>query len=186
MALDEIYKFEKEHMLKSIDALKRDFQTLRSGKVNISILDNIHVNYYGSSVTLSQVASIMAVDAVTISVSPWEKKILRDVERAIAEANIGVNPNNDGESIKLYFPPMTVEQRQENAKHAKAMGEKAKIAIRNIRKEANDKIKKLEKDKVLSEDLVKKSESEVQKITDEFIKTADDLVKQKEAELLKV
>ncbi|MDR0407520.1 MAG: ribosome recycling factor [Campylobacteraceae bacterium] len=186
MAVDEIYKFEKEHMSKSIDALKRDFQTLRSGKVNISILDNIYVNYYGSSVALNQVASIMAVDAVTISVSPWEKKILKDIERAIAEANIGINPNNDGESIKLYFPPMTVEQRQESAKHAKAMGEKAKIAIRNIRKEANDKIKKLEKDKILSEDLTKKGESEVQKITDDFIKTVDELVKQKEAELLKV
>ncbi|MDR1554473.1 MAG: ribosome recycling factor [Campylobacteraceae bacterium] len=186
MSLDEIYKFEKEHMSKSIEALKRDFQTLRSGKVNISILDNIHVNYYGSSVALNQVASIMAVDAVTISISPWEKKIVKDIERAIAEANIGVNPNNDGESIKLYFPPMTVEQRQENAKHAKAMGEKAKIAVRNIRKEANDKIKKLEKDKLLSEDLVKKGEGEVQKITDDFIKTVDDLVKQKETELLKV
>jgi ribosome recycling factor len=186
MALDEVYKFEKEHMSKSIESLKRDFQTLRSGKVNISILDNVYVNYYGTPTALNQVASIMAVDAVTISISPWEKKILRDIERAIAEANIGVNPNNDGESIKLYFPPMTVEQRQENAKHAKAMGEKAKIAIRNIRKEANDKIKKFEKDKVLSEDLVKKGESEVQKITDDFIKIVDDIVKQKESELLKV
>jgi ribosome recycling factor len=186
MALDEIYKFEKEHMSKTIDTLKRDFQTLRSGKVNISILDNVFVNYYGSSVALSQVASIMAIDAVTINVSPWEKKILKDVERAISEAKIGVNPNNDGESIKLYFPPMTVEQRQENAKHAKAMGEKAKIAIRNIRKEANDKIKKLEKDKILSEDLAKKGEGEVQKITDDFTKTADELVKQKEVDLLKV
>ncbi|MDR3177701.1 MAG: ribosome recycling factor [Campylobacteraceae bacterium] len=186
MSLDEVYKFEKEHMSKSIDALKRDFQTLRSGKVNITILDNINVNYYGSLTAINQVASIMAVDAVTISIAPWEKKILKDIERAISEANIGVNPNNDGESIKLYFPPMTVEQRQENAKHAKAMGEKAKIAIRNIRKEANDKIKKLEKDKILSEDLVKKGESEVQKITDDFIKAVDDLVKQKESELLKV
>jgi ribosome recycling factor len=186
MDLNEVYKFEKEHMSKSIDALKRDFQTLRSGKVNISILDNIHVDYYGTPTPLNQVASVMATDAVTISVSPWEKKILKDIERAIAEANIGVNPGNDGDSVKLYFPPMTVEQRQDSAKHAKAMGEKARVAIRNIRKEANDKIKKLEKDKVLSEDMVKKGESEVQKITDDFIKTVDDLVKQKEAELLKV
>lgn len=186
MELNEIYKFSKEHMSKSIDALKRDFQTLRSGKVNISILDNIHVDYYGTLTPLNQVASVMAVDAMTISVTPWEKKILKDVERAIAEANIGVNPNNNGESVKLHFPPMTTEQRQENAKNAKAMGEKVKVAIRNIRKDANDKVKKLEKDKVLSEDMVKKGENEVQKITDDFIKSVDDLVKQKEAELLKV
>ncbi|MDR2635498.1 MAG: ribosome recycling factor [Campylobacteraceae bacterium] len=184
--LDEVYKFEKEHMNKSIEALRRDFQTLRSGKVNISVLDNIHIDYYGSPTQLNQVASIMAVDAVTITISPWEKKLVKDIERAIAEANIGVNPNSDGDGVKLYFPPMTTEQRQENAKHARAFGEKARVAIRNIRKEANDKIKKLEKDKVLSEDMVKKGENEVQKITDEFIKTVDELVKQKESELLKV
>jgi ribosome recycling factor len=184
--LDEVYKFEKEHMNKSIEALRRDFQTLRSGKVSISVLDNIHIDYYGSPTALNQVASIMAVDAVTISIAPWEKKLVKDIERAIAEANIGVNPNSDGDGVKLYFPPMTMEQRQENVKHAKAFGEKAKVAIRNVRKEANDKIKKLEKEKTLSEDVVKKGENEVQKITDEFIKTVDELVKQKESELLKV
>ncbi|MFV0481026.1 MAG: ribosome recycling factor [Campylobacteraceae bacterium] len=186
MELNAIYNFEKEFMNKSIDALKRDFQTLRSGKVNISILDNVHVDYYGSQTPLNQVATVLTTDATTISITPWEKKIMKDIERAIQEANIGVNPNNDGESVKLFFPPMTVEQRQESAKNAKGMGEKAKIAIRNTRKEANDKIKKLEKDKVLSEDLVKKGENEVQKITDDFVKLVDDLVKQKEAELLKV
>lgn len=186
MELNEVYKYEKEHMNKSIEALKKDFQTLRSGKVSISILDNVFVDYYGSATLLNQVASVMALDAVTISITPWEKKIMKDIERAIQEANIGVNPNNDGESIKLFFPPMTVEQRSESAKNAKAMGEKAKISVRNIRKDANDKIKKLEKDKVLSEDMVKKGETEVQKITDEFIKLVDELVKQKEAELLKV
>ncbi|MDR0761448.1 MAG: ribosome recycling factor [Campylobacteraceae bacterium] len=184
--LDEVYKFEKEHMSKSIEALKRDFQTLRSGKVNISILDNIHIDYYGSPTPLNQVASIMAADAITISITPWEKKLVKDIERAIAEANIGVNPNSDGDGIKLYFPPMTVEQRQENAKHARAFGEKARVAVRNIRKEANDKIKRLEKENALSEDIIKKGENEVQKITDEFIKTVDELVKQKESELLKV
>jgi ribosome recycling factor len=128
----------------------------------------------------------MAIDAITIRSAPWEKKLVKDLERAIAEANIGVNPNSDGDGIKLYFPPMTAEQRQENAKHARAFGEKARVAVRNIRKEANDKIKKLEKDNVLSEDVIKKSENEVQKITDEFIKIVDELVKQKESELLKV
>ena len=126
----------------------------------------------------------MATDAVTISVTPWEKPMLKSIESAIAAANIGVNPNNDGESVKLFFPPMTTEQRKENAKKAKAMGEKAKVSIRNIRKDTNDEIKKLEKDKAISEDEAKKGYDEVQKITDDFIAKIDEIVK--EAELLKV
>lgn len=186
MELGKIYKDEKEGMARNIEALKRDFQTLRSGKVNISILDNVFVDYYGTPTPLSQVASIMLLDAITVSITPWEKKVIRDIERAIQEANLGVNPNNDGESVKLYFSPMTVEQRQESAKGAKIMGEKTKVSVRNIRKEANDRIKKLEKEASLPEDEVKKGEIEVQKITDEFIKTIDELVKSKEAEILKV
>ena len=112
--------------------------------------------------------------------------MLKPIESAISGANIGVNPNNDGESVKLYFPPMTVEQRQESAKKAKAMGEKAKVAIRNIRKDANDKVKKFEKDKEITEDESKKAQDEVQKITDSFVDKIDGLVKEKESELLKV
>ncbi|HEC1786828.1 TPA: ribosome recycling factor, partial [Campylobacter lari] len=125
-------------------------------------------------------------DASTISITPWEKSMLKAIESAIAAANIGVNPNNDGESVKLFFPPMTREQREENAKNAKAMGEKAKVAIRNIRKDANDAVKKLEKDKAISEDEAKKAYDEVQKQTDSYTAKVDELVKNKEAELLKV
>ena len=186
MTLNEIYTHTEEGMKKSIEVLRKDFTTLRSGKVSTSVLDNVKVDYYGTLTPLNQVATVLATDAMTITVSPWEKSLLKEVERAIQEANIGVNPNNDGESVKLFFPPMTVEQRKENVKKAKAMGEKAKIAIRNIRKDSNNKIKHLEKDKEITEDESKKAHDKIQKFTDDFTKKVDDLVKAKEAELLKV
>ncbi|AKJ54176.1 ribosome releasing factor [Campylobacter lari] len=184
--LNEIYTKQKQQSDKSLEALKKDFTTIRTGKVNINILDHIHVDYYGSATPLNQVATVLATDASTISITPWEKSMLKAIESAIAAANIGVNPNNDGESVKLFFPPMTREQREENAKNAKAMGEKAKVAIRNIRKDANDAVKKLEKDKTISEDEAKKAYDEVQKQTDNYTAKVDELVKNKEAELLKV
>ncbi|MCV3383408.1 ribosome recycling factor [Campylobacter sp. IFREMER_LSEM_CL292] len=184
--LNEIYTKQKQQSDKSLEVLKKDFTTIRTGKVNINILDHIHVDYYGSATPLNQVATVLATDASTISITPWEKSMLKAIESAIAAANIGVNPNNDGESVKLFFPPMTREQREENAKNAKAMGEKAKVAIRNIRKDANDAVKKLEKDKAISEDEAKKAYDEVQKQTDNYTAKVDELVKNKEAELLKV
>ena len=186
MELNEVYSEQKEHMEKCIAALKRDFTTIRSGKVSISIVDSIHIDYYGTPTALSQVATVLATDATTITISPWEKKLVRDIEKAIMQANIGVNPNNDGESIKLFFPPMTSDQRKEGAKQAKTMGDKAKIAIRNVRKDSNDKVKKLEKDKILTEDQSKKGQDEVQKITDATVSKVDELVRDKEAELLKI
>lgn len=184
--LNSVYDSQKKNSDKAIDALKRDFSTLRTGKVSVNILEHIYVDYYGNQTPLNQVASVLATDATTISVTPWEKNMLKGIESAIAAANIGVNPNNDGESVKLFFPPMTIEQRQENAKKAKAMGEKAKVSIRNVRKDANDDVKKLEKDKAVSEDEAKKGYDEVQKITNGYIAKIDQLVKDKEAELLKV
>lgn len=184
--LNEIYSKQKQSCEKSLEALKRDFSTLRTGKVNINILDHISVDYYGSQTPLNQVATILTTDASTISISPWEKAQLKSIESAIQAANIGVNPNNDGESIKLFFPPMTREQREENVKQARAMGEKAKVSVRNVRKEANDSIKKLEKDKSISEDEAKKGYDEVQKLTDSFSAKIDEAVKNKEGELLKV
>ena len=186
MSLNEIYDKAKKRMDSSIDAMKRDFTTLRTGKVTVHVLDNIKVDYYGTLTPLNQVGTVLATDATTITVSPWEKSLLKSIEKAIQEANIGVNPNNDGEAIKLFFPPMTGEQRAEAAKQAKAMGEKAKVAIRNVRKDANDKVKKLEKDKEITEDESKKAHDEVQKITDSYVKKVDDTVKEKEAEILKV
>jgi ribosome recycling factor len=184
--LNEIYEETKESMEKSIEALKRDYQSLRTGKVNTSILDNVKVDYYGTPTALSQVATILAPDATTINISPWEKHMVGEIEKAIQAANIGVNPNNNGESVQLFFPPMTVEQRAESAKGAKAMTENAKVSIRNIRKNSNDKIKKLSKDKEITDDEAKKAEAEVQKITDTFVAKSDETFKAKEAEIMKV
>jgi len=186
MELDEIYLNQQENVDKTLESLSKDFITIRSGAVSTSILDNVKVDYYGTPTALNQVATVLASDATTINVSPWEKNLLKDVERAIGEANIGVNPNNNGESIQLFFPPMTSEQRTENAKQAKVMGEKSKVSMRNIRKDANDKIKKLEKAKEITEDESKKAHDEVQKITDNGVASIEALVKAKEAELLKI
>ncbi|WP_299549328.1 ribosome recycling factor [uncultured Helicobacter sp.] len=184
--MEAIYTHTKEAMDKSIEAMKKEFGTLRSGKVSVSILDSIRIDYYDTPTPLNQVGSVIAQDASTIVITPWEKNLLKDIERAIQEANIGVNPNNDGETIKLFFPPMTSEQRKEIAKEAKNIGEKAKVAIRNIRKDSNDKIKKLEKDKEISEDESKKGQDEIQKFTDNATKKIDELVKHKEEDLLKI
>ena len=184
--LNEIYDHAKEQMEKSVDALKRDFSTLRTGKVTTGIVDNIKVDYYGTMTALTQVGNVIATDATTISITPWEKNLLGAIEKAIQEANIGVNPNNDGDFIKLFFPPMTSEQRQEIVKQAKGMVEHAKISIRNVRKDGNDKIKKLEKDKEISEDESKKAQERIQKLTDEHITKVDEAFKTKEADILKV
>jgi ribosome recycling factor len=184
--IEEIFEETRDHMNKSIEALKRDFATLRTGKVTTQIVDNIKVDYYGTPTPLNQVGSVTVTDATTIAINPWEKSMLPAIEKAIQEANIGVNPNNDGDFIKLFFPPMTVEQRQEIVKQAKQMAEKAKVAIRNVRKEANNKIKRLEHDKEISEDEMKRALDQVQKITDEFIAKVDESLKAKEADILRV
>lgn len=184
--INEVYDYANDNMTKSIEALKRDFATLRTGKVTTGIVDNIKVDYYGTMTALNQVGNVIATDATTISITPWEKNLLGDIEKAIQEANIGVNPNNDGDFIKLFFPPMTSEQRQEIVKQAKGMLENAKISIRNVRKDANDKIKKLEKDKDITEDESKKGQEQIQKITDDASSNAEDAFKTKEADILKV
>lgn len=184
--VNEIFEHTKEHMDKSIEALKREFASLRTGKVTTSIVDNIKVDYYGTPTALNQVGSVIAMDATTISITPWEKSLLGDIEKAIQEANIGVNPNNDGDFIKLFFPPMTSEQRQDIVKQARGMVETAKIAIRNVRKDGNDKIKKLEKAKEISEDESKKAQEQIQKLTDEHIAKVEEAFKAKEADILKV
>jgi ribosome recycling factor len=184
--LEEIYSFANDGMNKALESLKRDFGTIRSGKVSLSILDNIKVDYYGSPTPLNGVANLATPDATTITITPWEKSMLKEIEKAIQIANIGVNPGNNGESVILSFPPMTMDQRKENAKKAKAFGENAKVAIRNIRREANDKIKKLEKEKAISEDDSKRGQEKIQKITDDFVAKVDSMCEQKEAELLKI
>ena len=184
--LNEIYSECETKMKNSIEHMQRDFKTLRTGKVLISVLDNVKIDYYGTPTPLDQVGSVLATDATTIVVNPWEKNLLADIESAIAAANIGVNPNNDGEQIKLFFPPMTVEQRQDSVKKMKGMGENAKVSVRNDRKHSNDQIKKLEKDKEVTTDESKAGQDAVQKITDKYSANIDQILKDKEAEILKV
>jgi ribosome recycling factor len=184
--MEEVFEFARDHMQKSIEVIKKDLNTLRTGRVSIHVLDGIKVEYYGAPTPLNQVANINAVDATTIVVQPWDKSIIKDIEKAIQEANVGANPNNDGENIKLYFPPMTEEERKKQAKKAKEFGEKAKIAIRNVRREANDKIKKMFKDKEITEDEERRGLEKIQEITDEFVKKVDETVNKKIDEVMKV
>ena len=184
--LEEIYEECEMDMEGAIEHMQGQFKTLRTGKVTTQVLDGIKVDYYGAMTPLSQVATVLATDATTITVSPWEKPLLGDIESAIAKANIGVNPNNDGDQIKLFFPPMTVEQRQENVKRMKKMGEDAKIAVRNDRRKANDAVKKLEKDKEITEDESKVAQDKVQKITDKMTAKIDEIIKKKEQDIMTV
>ena len=184
--LNEIFTACEQKMQGSAEHMQRDFRTLRTGKVTTSVLDNVKIDYYGTITPLDQVGSVLAADATTIVVNPWEKNLLSDIESAILKANVGATPNNDGDQIKLFFPPMTVEQRQESVKQMKTMGENAKVSIRNDRRDANDKIKKLEKDKEITQDESKSAQDNIQKITDKFISNIDSILKEKEAEILKV
>jgi len=173
-------------MQSSIEHMQRDFKTLRTGKVTTSVLDNVKIDYYGTLTPLDQVGSVLAADATTIVVNPWEKNLLSDIESAIMKANIGTTPNNDGDQIKLFFPAMTVEQRQDSVKQMKGMGENAKVSIRNDRKHSNDQIKKLEEDKEITQDESKSAQDSIQKITDKFSTQIDQILKDKEVEILKV
>ncbi|MEA1891565.1 MAG: ribosome recycling factor [Campylobacterota bacterium] len=184
--LNDIYNTCETKMDSSIEHMQRDFKTLRTGKVTTAVLDNVKIDYYGTPTPLDQIGSVIATDATTIVINPWEKHLLGDVESAIAAANIGVNPNNDGDQIKLFFPAMTVEQRQESVKQMKGMCENAKVSIRNDRKNANDNIKKLEKDKEITQDESKSAQDTIQKTTDKFITKIDSILKDKEQEILKV
>ena len=181
--LEEIYAQTKDHMEKSIEALKKDYKSLRTGKVNVNILDGIRIDYYGTPTDLSQVGSVLAPDATTIVINPWEKNLLGAIDKAIQSANIGVNPNNDGVVIKLFFPPMTTDQRENTVKQAKVMTDNAKVAIRNIRQNANTKAKNLLKDKLITEDENKRAQDEIQKITDSYVLKADETLKAKEKEI---
>jgi len=184
--LNEIYNECETKMQGSIDHMLRDFKTLRTGKITTSVLDNIKIDYYGTMTALDQVGSIIATDATTIVVNPWEKNLLADIESAISKGNVGATPNNDGDQIKLFFPAMTVDQRKESVKQMKGMGENAKVSLRNDRKHANDRIKKLEKEKEITTDESKAGQDTIQKTTDKHAASIEKILKDKEVEILKV
>ena len=184
--LNEIYNECETKMQGSIDHMLRDFKTLRTGKITTSVLDNIKIDYYGTMTSLDQVGSIIASDATTIVVNPWEKNLLADIESAISKGNVGATPNNDGDQIKLFFPAMTVDQRKESVKQMKGMCENAKVSLRNDRKNSNDKVKKFEKDKEITTDESKTAQDSIQKTTDKFSTLIEKIQKDKEVEILKV
>jgi len=184
--LNSIYEQTKDKMNKSVNSLKDEYKTLRVGKASLSALDNIKVNYYDNLTPLNQVASVTLLDATTIQVSPWEKNLLDEIAKSIRESNIGVNPNSDDDGIKLFFPPMTSEQRTKTAKQAKIMTDNTKISIRNIRKDSNNKIKVMLKDKDITEDENKQALTHIQKLTDNFITDIEEIFKNKEIEILKI
>lgn len=175
----------KEAMSNSVGHLEKTFLNIRAGKASPQMLGGVFVDYYGSQTPLSQVANVNVPDARTITVTPWEKSMLQPIEKAIMVANLGFNPMNNGDNIIISVPPLTEERRKELVKQAKAEAEDAKVGVRNHRKDANTEIKKLEKDGA-SEDLCKKAEEDIQKLTDNYIKKIDEHLAIKEAEIMKV
>lgn len=175
----------KESMTKAINHLEAELVKIRAGKANPTMLDGIMVDYYGNSTPINQVGNISAMDARTISIQPWEKNMLQPIERAIIAANIGINPQNDGNIIRLFLPPLTEERRREMVKRSNGEGEQAKVAVRSIRRDAIEQIKKLQKDG-LSEDQAKDSETEIQEMTDRFIILVEKHLAAKEKEIMSV
>ena len=182
----EIKKNAESKMAKSIEALKHELQKIRTGRAHPGILDQVHVDYYGSSVPISQVANVSLLDARTISVQPWEKGMGPKIEKAIRESDLGLNPAAQGDLLRVPMPPLTEERRKELTKVVRHEGEDAKIAVRNIRRDANEHAKKLLKDKEIGEDEERRSLDEVQKLTDRTIAEIDRLITAKEAEIMAV
>jgi len=180
-----IKKSAEERMEKALAALKRDFATLRAGKASPSLLDRIQVEYYGTPTPLNQLANITTPDSRTLLIQPWDKSSLADIERAILKSDVGLNPSNDGSIIRLTVPMLTEERRVELVKTAKKIAEDAKVAVRNIRRDANDSIKKLEKTEI-SEDESKRYQDDIQKLTDKYIAESDKVLATKEKEILEV
>jgi ribosome recycling factor len=176
----------KSHMEKTLGVLKNEFQKIRTGRATTGILDSVKVDYYGNPSTISQVATLAVPEARTITISPWEAKMIGPIEKAIMNANIGLTPSNDGKVIRLNMPLLTGERRKEIVKDIKKKAEEDKIALRNIRRDAIDKLKKLEKEKAITEDELKKYEKDVQDITKSFEVKMDEAVAHKEKEVMEV
>jgi ribosome recycling factor len=186
MTIADIKKNTDLKMHKSIETLKADLAKVRTGRAHTGILDHVMVDYYGTPTQITQVANVTLIDARTIGVQPWEKKMLANIEKAIRDADLGLNPSTQGELIRVPTPALTEERRKEMVKLVKSEAEDAKIAIRNIRRDANEGLKKLLKDKAISEDDERRTQDEVQKMTDKFVSEIDKLVVDKEKEVLTV
>ena len=186
MSLADVKKNAQDRMVKSIETLRADLAKVRTGRAHTGILDHVMVDYYGSPTALPMVANLTLVDARTIGVQPFEKKLLGTIEKAIRDADLGLNPSSQGEMIRVPTPPLTEERRKEMVKLTKSEGEDAKIAVRNIRRDANEALKKMVKDKTASEDDERRSSDEIQKLTDKAVADIDKLLSEKEKEILTV
>jgi ribosome recycling factor len=186
--LSDQKKKAEEKMSKALDVLRKEFTTLRTGRASLGILDGIMVDFYGTPTALNQVSNMAMPDPRMITIQPWEPKMLGEIEKAILKSDVGITPSNDGKVIRLSVPPLTEERRQQIVKHAKKLAEDARVAVRNIRRDVNDDIKKKSKDKEahVSEDELKKLQDEIQKTTDSYVKKIDDLFAHKEKEIMTV
>jgi ribosome recycling factor len=173
-------------MQTAIEALKKKFGAVRTGRASLSLLDGLAVDYYGTATPIQQVASLSIPDSRQILIQPWEQKIIPEIEKAIMKSDLGLTPMNDGKLIRINIPTLTEERRKQLVKVVKKEAEDAKVAVRNIRREINEELKKLEKEEHISEDQIKKEHDEVQKITDSFIKKVDELLEHKEKEIMEV
>jgi ribosome recycling factor len=184
--MEQIIKDARSRMDKSIEALRAELSKVRSGKATTALLDGIKVDYYGNMTPLNQVGNLTVLDAHTLSFTPWDKSMVSPADKAILEANIGLNPVSDGTNLKIPIPLLNEERRKELVKIVKKFGEDTKIAVRNIRRDANDHLKREEKEKKISEDQLKDAEDKIQKLTDEHTQKIDDILKHKEKEILEV
>ena len=186
MSLSEVKKSTQERMNKSIEALKANLSKIRTGRAHGGILDHVHVEYYGSPVPVGQVANVSVIDARTLSVQPYEKNMVGPSEKAIRDSDLGLNPVSMGDNIRVPMPALTEERRRDLTKVVRSEGEDAKVAVRNLRRDANDTAKKMVKDKEISEDDERRMQDEVQKMTDKCVAEIDKLVQQKEADIMTV
>ena len=184
--IDDVKKTTEQKMQKSVETLKHDLAKVRTGRAHTGLLDHIHVDYYGTSMPLSQVANVTLADPRTIGVQPWEKKMIPVVEKAIRDSDLGLNPATSGDLIRVPMPALTEERRRELIKVVHKEGEAAKIAVRNVRRDANEQLKKLLKDKQCSEDDERRAHDDLQKLTDRFVAEVDRLLQAKEADLMAI
>lgn len=184
--MQELKRKATERMTCSIEVLKKDFASIRTGRASLSILDGIFVNYFDTQTPLQQLATLSIPESRQITIQPWDQKIIPDIEKAILKSDLGLTPSNNGKIIRIMIPPLTEERRKQLVKVVKKKAEESKVAIRNIRRDTNDELKKLEKEKQFSEDEAKKLHDEVQKITDTYIAKVDEVLKHKEKEIMEV
>lgn len=184
--IETLKKDLEQHMNKSVESLKNQLSKVRTGRASANVLDGLSVDYYGSATPLKQVGQISTPEARLLQIQPFDKTLISEIERSIINANLGLNPSNDGNLIRIQFPALTEERRKDQVKEIKKLGEEAKVAVRNVRRDGNEEIKKAEKNKALSEDDSKKYQTEVQNVTDKFVKEIDKLIEAKEKEVLTV